>query len=689
MTLAVMTEQSIDELCINTIRTLSIDAVQKANSGHPGTPMGMAPVAYSLWLNDLNYDPEDPLFPNRDRFVLSAGHACMLLYSLLHLAGVKNVDEHDKPLKTESVSLDEIKNFRQIDSKCPGHPEHKLTAGVETTTGPLGQGYTNSVGMAIAGMWLATRFNREGFELFNYHVWALGGDGDMMEGISSEAASMAGFLKLPNLCWIYDSNRITIEGHTDLTFGDDVGTRFMAYGWNIIRVPDANDLERVQGAFKAAKKATDRPTLIIIDSHIAYGSPNKHDTAGAHGEPLGEEEVKLTKRNLGWPDDKFFYIPDGVKEHLRSAMAERGGKSNKEWQKLFAAYKAKFPQQGKELETLLKGDLPDGWDKGLPTFPADAKGMGTRESSGKTLNALAANYPWLIGGAADLAPSTKTRLTFDGTGDFSATNYGGRNFHFGIREHAMAGILNGMAVSKIRPYGSGFLIFMDYLKPSLRLSAIMEQPVVYIFTHDSIGVGEDGTTHQPIEQLAMVRSMPGIIDLRPADANEVVEAWKVIARTKHEPVVLALTRQAVPTIDRTKYGAASGLAQGAYVLHDAPSGKPDFILIATGSEVSLALGACEELAKEGMNGRVVSMPSWALFAKQDQAYQDKVLPPQVVQRVSVEMASTFGWERYVGPQGKMMGMHSFGTSAPIKELLKRYGFTQENVVNTVKAMLRK
>jgi transketolase len=689
MTLAVMTEQSIDELCVNTIRTLSIDAVQKANSGHPGTPMGMAPVAYTLWLNDLNYDPTDPMFPNRDRFVLSAGHACMLLYSILHLAGVRAVDKQDKALDEEAVSLESIKNFRQIDSKCPGHPEHGLTAGVETTTGPLGQGYGNSVGMAIAGQWLASHFNREGFTLFDYNVYALGGDGDMMEGISSEAASMAGFLRLPNLCWIYDSNRITIEGHTDLTFGDDVGTRFMAYGWNVIRVPDANDLERVQAAFQTFKKTDERPTLIIIDSHIAYGSPNKHDTAAAHGEPLGEEEVKLTKRNLGFPEDKTFYIPDGVKEHLRSAMADRGGKSRTEWHKLFEAYKAKYPDLGKELATLLKGDLPTGWDKDLPTFPADAKGIATRESSGKVLNALAANYPWLIGGAADLAPSTKTHLKFDGAGDFSATNYGGRNFHFGIREHAMAAVLNGLAVSKIRPYGSGFLIFVDYLKPSLRLSAIMEQPVIYIFTHDSIGVGEDGTTHQPIEQLASLRSMPGVMTIRPADANEVVEAWKVIANTKHQPIVLALSRQALPTLDRTKYGSAAGLAQGAYILHDAPSGKPDFILIATGSEVSLALGACEALAKDGLNGRVVSMPCWELFAKQDQAYKDKVLPPPVVQRVAIEMASTFGWERYVGTEGKVIGMHSFGTSAPLKDLLTRFGFTQENVINTVKTMLGK
>jgi transketolase len=689
MTLAVMTEQSIDELCVNTIRTLAIDAVQKANSGHPGTPMGMAPVAYTLWLNDLNYDPTDPMFPNRDRFVLSAGHACMLLYSILHLAGVRAVDKQDKATDEEAVSLESIKNFRQLGSKCPGHPEHGLTAGVETTTGPLGQGYSNSVGMAIAGQWLGSRFNREGFELFNYNVYALGGDGDMMEGISSEAASMAGFMRLPNLCWIYDSNRITIEGHTDLTFGDDVGTRFMAYGWNVIRVPDANDLERVQAAFKTFKMTDERPTLIIIDSHIGYGSPNKHDTAAAHGEPLGEEEVKLTKRNLGWPEDKSFFIPDGVKEHLRSAMADRGGKSRSEWYKIFEAYKAKYPDLGKELTALLKGELPEDWAKDLTAFPADAKGLATRESSGKVLNALAANYPWLIGGAADLSPSTKTHLKFDGAGDFSATNYGGRNFHFGIREHAMAGVLNGLAVSKIRPYGSGFLIFIDYLKPSLRLSAIMEMPVIYIFTHDSIGVGEDGTTHQPIEQLASLRSMPGVTTIRPADANEVLEAWKVIAKTKHEPMVLALTRQAVPTLDRTKYASAAGLAQGAYILHDASSGKPDFILIATGSEVSLALGACEELAKEGMNGRVVSMPSWELFAKQDQAYKDKVLPPTVVHRVAIEMASTFGWERYVGLQGKVIGMHSFGTSAPLKDLLKRFGFTQENVTTTVKAMLRK
>lgn len=689
MTLAVMAEQSIDQLCVNTIRTLSIDAVQKANSGHPGAPMGMAPVVYTLWLKELNYDPKDPMHPNRDRFVLSCGHASMLLYSMLHLAGVSNIDAHDQPAPGQAVSLDDIKNFRQVDGRCPGHPEYKWTTGVETTTGPLGQGYANSVGMAIAGQWLAKHFNREGFELFNYNVYALGGDGCMMEGITSEAASMAGFLRLPNLCWIYDSNRITIEGHTDLTFGEDVGTRFMAYGWEVIRVPDANDLERVGQALKMFKNHHDRPTLIIVDSHIAYGSPNKHDTAGAHGEPLGEEEVKLTKRNLGFPEDKSFYIPDGVTEHLRSAMAERGGKSRDQWQKMFADYKTKYPELHAELSCLLKRELPAGWDKGLPTFPADAKGLATRESSAKVLNALAANYPWLIGGAADLAPSTKTRLTFDGAGDFNATNYGGRNFHFGIREHAMAAVLNGMAASKIRPYGSGFLIFIDYLKPSLRLSAIMELPVIYVFTHDSIGVGEDGPTHQPIEQLASLRAMPGIITIRPADANEVVEAWKVTAQVKHEPVVLALTRQALPTLDRTKYASAAGLAQGAYILHDAPGGKPDYILIATGSEVALALGAAEELAKEGMNGRVVSMPSWELFAKQDQAYQDKVLPPDVVHRVAVEMGSTFGWERYVGQKGKIIGMHSFGASAPLKDLLKKFHFTQENVVNTVKEMLRK
>ena len=691
MTLAVMTEQSIDELCVNTIRTLAIDAVQKANSGHPGAPLGMAPVAYTLWSSILNYDPTDPMFPNRDRFVLSNGHASMLLYSLLHLAGVRQVDAHDKPTDAEAVSLDAIKHFRQIDSKCPGHPEHKWTSGVETTTGPLGQGFANSVGMAVASQWLGNHFNREGFELFNYNVYAYGGDGCMMEGISSEAASMAGYMRLPNLCWIYDSNRITIEGHTDLTFSEDVGTRFLAYGWNVIRCPDANDRSRIEAAFKSFKASHDRPTLIIADSHIAYGSPNKHDTAAAHGEPLGEEEVKLTKRALGFPDDKFFYVPDGVTEHFRQAMAERGGKSRSDWHKMLAAYKTKYPELHAELTCLLERRLPEGWDKSLPSFAADAKGLATRESSAKVLNGLAINYPWLIGGAADLAPSTKTRLTFDGAGDFSATNHGARNFHFGIREHAMAGVLNGLAVSKIRPYGSGFLIFVDYLKPSLRLSAIMEQPVIYIFTHDSIGVGEDGPTHQPIEQLASLRSLPGIIVLRPADANEVVEAWKVVAQLKDEPAVLALSRQALPTLDRSLYGRAEGLAQGAYVLHDAQAKgeKPAFILIATGSEVTLALAACDALAADGIKGRVVSMPSMELFNKQEQSYKDQVLPPDVVQRVSIEAASTFGWEKYVGDHGKMIGMTTFGASAPLKDLLKKFGFTQEHVVDTVKAMLRK
>ncbi|MBU6453440.1 MAG: transketolase [Cyanobacteria bacterium REEB67] len=686
-----MTEQSIDELCVNTIRTLAIDAVQKANSGHPGAPMGMAPVAYTLWLNILNYDPTDPMFPNRDRFVLSNGHASMLLYSLLHLAGVRQLDANEKPTDKEAVSLDEIKNFRQLDSKCPGHPEHKWTSGVETTTGPLGQGFANSVGMAIASQWLGKHFNRDGFPLFDYNVYAYGGDGCMMEGISSEAASMAGFMRLPNLCWIYDSNRITIEGHTDLTFNEDVGTRFLAYGWDVIRLPDANDRTRVEAALKSFKANHERPTLIIVESHIAYGSPNKHDTAGAHGEPLGEEEVKLTKRALGFPEDKSFYIPAGVTEHFRQAMAERGGKSRQAWEKMFADYKVKYPELHAELTCLLTGGLPQGWDKGLPTFPADAKGLATRESSAKVLNGLAVNYPWLIGGAADLAPSTKTRLTFDGAGDFNATNYGARNFHFGIREHAMAAVLNGLAVSKIRPYGSGFLIFVDYLKPSLRLSAIMEQPVIYIFTHDSIGVGEDGPTHQPIEQLASLRSLPGIVVFRPADANEVTEAWRVIAQLKHEPAVLALSRQALPTLDRSKYGSAAGVAKGAYVLHDAQGDKekPAYILIATGSEVPLALAACEALAAEGIKGRVVSMPSWDLFEKQDQAYKDTVLPPDVVQRVSVEAGSTLGWERYIGDKGKAIGMTTFGASAPLKDLLKKFGFTQEHVVDTIKTMLRK
>lgn len=679
-----MKVEIIDELCVNTVRTLSMDAVQKANSGHPGTPMALAPVVYCLWQNFLRFDPEDPIWPNRDRFVLSAGHASMLLYSMLHLCEVKSVNAKYETVGRLAVTLDDIKNFRQLDSKCPGHPEYRWTSGIETTTGPLGQGVANSVGMAIAAKWQAKYFNRPGFEMFDYDVFALCGDGDMMEGVSGEAASIAGHLKLPNLCWIYDNNRITIEGHTEWAFSEDVATRFLGYGWNVLRVGDANNMEMLHHAFKVFKNTTDRPTLIIVDSHIAYGAPHKQDTHAAHGEPLGEEEIRLTKRNYGWPEDAKFLVPDEVRRHFRNGMAKRGTELRTAWMAKFKEFEKQHPQLADHLYKMQHRQLPDGWDKELPAFPADAKGMATRDSSGKVLNALAKILPWLIGGSADLAPSTKTRLTFDGAGDFSAENYQGRNFHFGIREHAMASIMNGLALSKVRAYGSGFLIFSDYARPAIRLAALMEIPVIHIFTHDSIGVGEDGPTHQPIEQLPSLRAVPGLIILRPADANEVTEAWRVIAQLRHEPVVLVLTRQALPTLDRTKYAPASGLEKGGYVLADAADSKPDVLLLATGSEVHLCVQAHETLKAEGIKARVVSLPSWELFERQSQEYRDSVLPRSVLARVCVEQASTFGWERYVGRLGHAIGMRTFGASAPLKELLKKFGFTPENIVAAAK-----
>jgi len=680
-------KQNIDQLSINTIRTLSMDAVQQANSGHPGTPIAMAPVAYTLWQRFLRFDPDDPIWANRDRFVLSAGHASMLLYSLLHLTGVKAVNPQYERLGELSVTLDSIKRFRQLDSKCPGHPEYRFTSGVETTTGPLGQGVATSVGMAIAGKWMAVHFNRPNFTMFDYNVYALCGDGDMMEGISSEAASLAGHLKLPNLCWIYDNNRITIEGHTELAFSEDVATRFMAYGWNVTRVGDANDLEMLERAFKIFLSTNDRPTLIIVDSHIAYGAPNKQDTSAAHGEPLGEEEVKLTKRNYGWPEDAKFLIPDGVRENFAQGIGTRGRAASQEWIKKFEQYKAQYPELADHLYKMQHRELPDGWDKGLPSFPADAKGIASRDSSAKVLNALAQNVSWLLGGSADLAPSTKTRLTFDGAGDFSAANYGGRNFHFGIREHAMGAILNGISLSKLRPFGSTFLIFSDYARGAIRLSSIMEIPVIFIFTHDSIGVGEDGPTHQPIEQLPSLRSIPGLITIRPADANEVVESWRTIMQLRHQPVALVLTRQALPTLDRTKYASAAGVAKGAYVLADAPDGRPEVLLMASGSEVSLCVEAYEQLKKEGIKARAVSMPSWELFELQSEEYRQSVMPAGVKARVYVEQAATFGWERYTGSDGVRLGMKTFGASAPLKELLKRFGFTVDNVVAAARQQL--
>jgi transketolase len=679
----------LDAMCINTIRTLSMDAVQAANSGHPGTPMALAPVAFCLWQQFLRFDPQDPIWPNRDRFVLSAGHASMLLYSLLHLTGVKAVSKDYETLGEPSVPLEAIKKFRQLDSRCPGHPEYRWTSGVETTTGPLGQGLANSVGMAIAGRWQAAHYGRPGFEdLINFNVYALCGDGCMMEGISAEAASLAGHLKLSNLCWIYDNNHITIEGNTALTFTDDVATRFIGHGWNVTRVGDANDLEMLARAFRTFLATRDRPTLIIVDSHIAYGAPNKQDTSGAHGEPLGEEEIRLAKRHYGWPEDAKFYVPDGVYEHFRQGIGKRGKELRDAWFARVKEYRAKYPELADQFYRLHHRQLPEGWDRDLPTFPTDAKGMATRDASGKLLNTIAKNVPWMLGGSADLAPSCKTRLTFEGAGDLGTDNSGGRNLHFGIREHAMGAVLNGMALVKVRPYGSTFLIFSDYAKPAIRLSALMELPVIYVFTHDSIGVGEDGPTHQPVEQVAALRAIPGLIVLRPADAAETAEAWRVVMKLHHQPAALILTRQAIPTIDRSKYAAASGVSRGAYVLADAADGKPDVLLLATGSEVVLCLEAYEKLRAEGIKARVVSMPSWELFDDQPQEYRDSVLPPAVRARVSVEQASTFGWSKYVGDAGRSIGMRSFGASAPLKQLLQKFGFTVGNVVEAAHEQIR-
>ncbi|HEY3910469.1 MAG TPA: transketolase [Stellaceae bacterium] len=678
---------SIDELCVNTIRTLCIDAVQQANSGHPGTPMAMAPVVYTLWQQFLRFDPADPIWPNRDRFVLSSGHASTLLYSLLHLTGVTSVDEKYERLGTPSVTLDDLRHFRQLGSKCPGHPEYHLTSGVETTTGPLGQGIANSVGMAIAALWLAKHFNRPGFAIFDYAVFALCGDGCMMEGVGSEAASLAGHLKLGNLTWMYDSNHITIEGHTALAFSEDVAARFLGYGWQVLRISDANDRDRIADAIADAKRTDDRPTLIIVESHIGYGAPHKQDTSAAHGEPLGEDEVRATKRRYGWPEDAKFLVPDGVYQHFADTFAARGKKLRAEWLALFERYRAEHPDLARACEQIQRRDLPDGWDRDIPVFPADAKGIASRDSSARVLNAIAPRLPWLLGGAADLFPSTKTRLTFADAGDFEAGEFGGRNFHFGIREHAMGSILNGMSVSKLRPYGSGFLIFSDYMKAPIRLSALMELPVVYIFTHDSIGVGEDGPTHQPVEQIVGLRGIPGLVVLRPADANEVAEAWRVVLALKHQPACLILSRQNLPTFDRDRYAAASGLRRGAYVLADAGGGPPELILISTGSEVALCVDVYEKLAGEGVRARVVSMPSWELFEQQDEGYRASVLPPSVTRRVAVEQASTLGWERYAGLRGTIVGMKTFGASAPLKDLLVKFGFTPEHVYAAAREQL--
>ena len=684
-----MKPTNMDELTINTIRTLSMDAVQQAKSGHPGAPMALAPVAYLIWQKMLRFDPEDPIWPNRDRFVLSAGHASMLLYSLLHLAGVKAVNPKYERLGELSVSLDEIRRFRQLDSRAPGHPEYRWTSGVEATTGPLGQGVGNSVGMAIASRWMGAHFNRPGFEMINYDVYVLAGDGDMMEGISHEAASLAGHLGLSNLCWIYDNNRISLEGPTSLAFTEDVAARFIGYHWNVTRVTDANDLEMLERALQTFRSTHDRPTLIIVDSHIGYGAPHKQDTEAAHGEPLGEEEVRLAKRNYGWPEDAKFLVPEGVRENFQSGIGKRGASLRKAWLSTFNDYKVRYPELAEHLFQMQHRQLPDGWDKNLPTFPADPKGMATRDASAKVLNAIAANVPWLIGGSADLTPSTRTRLTFEGAGDFFRDSPSGRNLHFGVREHAMVAALNGLALSKVRAYGSTFLIFSDYARPAIRLSALMELPVILVFTHDSIGLGEDGPTHQPVEQLPSLRAIPGLITLRPADANEVTEAWRVIIQQSHRPVALVLTRQALPTLDRAKYAAASGVSKGAYVLADARDGRPEVLLLATGSEVFLAIEAHETLASEGVRSRVVSMPSMELFEEQDPGYRASVLPPEVTARVSVEQASTFGWARYVGITGETIGMKTFGASAPLKDLQNKFGFNAAHIVSAAKEQIKK
>lgn len=668
---------SPERLQIDTIRTLSMDAVQAANSGHPGTPMALAPVGHTLWTKFLRYDPAHPHWPNRDRFVLSVGHASMLLYSLIHLAGVKQPDGG------EAVSLDDIRQFRQLSSKTPGHPEYSHTVGVETTTGPLGQGCGNSVGMAIAERWMAARYNQDGFTLFDHDVYSLCGDGDMMEGVASEAASLAGHLKLSNLCWIYDSNHISIEGGTDLAFDEDVGMRFQAYGWDVIHVDDANDVAALTKAFEQFRATEDKPTLIIVHSVIGWGSP-RAGTEKAHGEALGEENVKLTKQAYGWPEDKLFYVPDGVQQAFEKAMTDRAVPLREAWEVLYEKYKSAHPDLAAEVNAILTGTLVDGWDADIPSFDADAKGLASRDSSGKVLNAIAKKMPWLIGGSADLAPSTKTDIK--GEASFEANNYAGRNFHFGVREHAMGSVVNGMALSGLRAYGSTFFVFLDYMRPPVRLSALMELGTVWVFTHDSIGVGEDGPTHQPIEQMVMLRATPGLDAFRPGDANEVAAAWRAILEDHKQPAALVLSRQALPTLDRSKYASADGVKQGGYVLADS-DGTPDVILLATGSEVGLAIEAHEKLVAEGVKSRVVSMPSWFRYEKQSDEYKESVLPKACPARVAIEMAGEIGWDRYIGLKGKTITMSTFGASAPIAKLAEKYGFSADNVVKIAKEVM--
>ena len=672
---------SLDALAINTIRTLTIDAVEKAQSGHPGAPMAMAPVGYTLWSRYLRYDPANPRWPNRDRFVLSAGHGSMLLYALLHLAGVQAVDKDGSPLNRPAVTLEDIESFRELGSVCAGHPEYGLAAGIETTTGPLGQGAANSVGMAIAERWLAARHNTPTAKLFDYNVYALCSDGDLMEGVASEAASLAGHLRLSNLCWLWDDNTVTIEGHTQIAFTEDVAERFRGYGWATHVVDDANDVDALCRAFDNFLATDDRPTLIVVKSVIGYGSPNRAGTSKAHSDPLGADEIKLIKQAYGWPVDAHFLVPDGVREHVSATLAERGGRQRAAWVEAFEAYAAADEAAGAQLRALFAGRLPAGWDAGIPVFPADVKGVASREASGVVLNAVAQALPWLVGGSADLAPSTKTKLEFADAGSFGPDTPGGRNLHFGVREHAMGSAANGMALSGLRAYTGTFLIFSDYMKPPIRLAALMDLPTVFVFTHDSIGVGQDGPTHQPIEQLAGLRAIPNLLVLRPADANETAEAWRVALSQTKTPSCLVLSRQALPTIDRATHGAASGVARGGYILADAPDGAPQVILIASGAEVGLCLRARERLLAEGVAARVVSMPSFALFEAQDIAYRREVLPPAVTARVAVEAASPLGWDRYAGAEGEIIAMRTFGASAPIGDLMTHFGFTVDAVAD--------
>ena len=689
MAVAAKPQTDIDELCVSTIRTLSIDAIQKANSGHPGAVMGMAPAAYTLWQGFLRFDPQEPIWPNRDRFVLSNGHASMLLYSLLHLTRVRSVDPDYEVLGEPSVGLEDIKRFRQLDSKCPGHPEYRWTSGVEATTGPLGQGVATSIGMAVASKWMAGHFNRPGYDVFGSNVYAICGDGDMMEGVSGEAASLAGHQRLDNLCWIYDNNHISIDGRTGITYGDDVAARFIGYGWDVTRVGDANDRDLLTRAYEHFHEEHDRPTLIIVDSHIGYGSPHLQDTAKVHGEPLGEDEVRETKRAYGWPEDAQFLIPDGVYEHFADGIGARGRTAREEWEALFEQYRADAPELASQVDAMQRRELPDGWDADIPSFEPSDGDMATRKASNKVENAVAKRIPWLLAGSADLTDSTSVRLDLEGSADFQPGERGGRQLHLGIREHESAALSNGLSLSKLRPLWSTYLTFSDYAKPAIRLSALMELPVIHLFTHDSIGLGEDGPTHQPVEHLAGLRAIPGLNVIRPCDANEVAEAWRVAVDRTHGPVALVLTRQNVPILDRSRYASADGLRRGGYVLADAGGGDPELILIATGSEVALAADAYEELSEEGIRARVVSLPSWFLFDQQPDEYRESVLPSSVAARVSIEEASTLGWDRYVGPAGATIGMHTFGSSAPLKDVQTKFGFTPEKIAERAREVLER